>query len=327
MDILGPIVRPVAAIQPPPPGQTLLRGVRRRVLERVLAEYAPRAGELESGLASGDAKAREALAALATEALGVFRDLVLREAEGHPMLHAAALLDRAWNGPTPPEHMDDPDFDEGERTRIIEALDDFNVLVGSYATFLEALEPLFVRGRTTRLVDLASGHGGFALALARLARERGLDLSITATDLQQAYLDVGAARARDEGLAVSFRLQDALDLSNLADDPPDVVVCTQAIHHFPPGLVTCMFDQAARVARQGVVFVDGCRNLVHTTTVAAYGYAIAGVPGFTHDAVLSLRRFFTVEELDLLVNLVPRRTRAESTFLRPAHVLSRWSNV
>ncbi|MFO0696873.1 MAG: methyltransferase domain-containing protein [Polyangiales bacterium] len=327
MDILGPLVRPLAALQPPPPGQTMLRDVRRRALESVLADYRPRAGALEPGLAAGDEAARDRLASLATEALTVFRDRVFREARMHPVLHAAAALDRAWNGPTPPEHMDDPDFDEGERTRIIRALDDFNVLVGSYATFLEALAPLFVPGGTTKVLDLASGHGGFPLALARLAKERGLDLAITATDLQDAYLDVGAARARAEGLAVSFRRQDALDLSNLAGDPPDVVVCTQAIHHFPPGLVTCMFDQAARVARRGVVFVDGCRNVLHTTTVATYGLAIAGVPGFTHDAVISLRRFFAIEELDLLVNLVPRATRAEASFLRPAHLRVRWSRT
>ncbi len=313
----------IAKSQTPTPGHVLLQPLRERALDGTLAQYRAPALALEAGLAQGDSESRRSLARLAEDALLTFRDRVRDEASATLLLQTAEALDAWWRGPTPREHMDDPALPEARRTRIVAALDHFNDTLGSYSFFLDALRPLIAVEGTTRILDLAAGHGGFALALARLARAEGLQLEITASDLKQEYLDVGQARAQREGLAVTFRTQDALDLRNLASAPPDLVVCTQAIHHFPPGLVACMFDEATRIAKRGVVFIDGVRSMLHVPVLGMYGMGIAREPGFVHDGFISLRRFFAAEELSLLGNLVPRAYKSEAVWIRPSHVALR----
>ncbi len=313
----------IAASQSPTPGHALLQPIRERALDATLHQFRPRVLALETGLASGDAQARKQLASAAEDALHSFRERVRNEAATHPVLRGADALDTWWRGPTPRELMDDPDLPAPRRTRIVEALDHFNDIIGSYALFLDALRPLLAVSGPTRILDLAAGHGGFALALARLSRAQGLSLEVTASDLKKEYLDMGQARAKTEGLNVSFRMQDALDLRNLASDPPDLVICTQALHHFPPGLVACMFDEATRVAKRGVVFIDGVRNMLHVPVLGLYGMGIAREPGFVHDGFISLRRFFALEELSLLGNLVPRAHKSEAVWIRPSHIALR----
>lgn len=315
----------LASRQSPTPGHSLLQAVREHALEATLAQFREPVAKLEVGLAAADKDARTELASLAEAALFSFRERVRTEAQATPLLRGVEALDAWWRGPTPPEHMDDPAFPEAERTRIIEALDEFNTTLGSYALFLDALRPLLAVRGPTRILDLAAGHGGFALALARLANEEGLHLQITASDLKREYLDVGQARARREGLEVTFQTQNALDLRNLSANPPDLVICTQALHHFAPGLIACMFDEATRVARRGVVFIDGVRSMLHVPVLGLYGLGIARSPGFTHDGVISLRRFFAQEELSLLGNLVARGRKSEAVWIRPSHVALRYS--
>jgi SAM-dependent methyltransferase len=313
----------VAAVQPPTPGHALLQPIRARALDATLLQFRPRLLALEAGLALGDTQARERLASAAEEALHSFRERVRDEAATHRVLRGADALDAWWRKPTSRELMDDPDLPAVQRTRIVEALDHFNDIIGSYALFLDAIRPLLAPNGPTRILDLAAGHGGFALALARLSRAQGLALEVTASDLKQEYLEMGQARAKTEGLDVRFRFQDALDLRNLTSDPPDLVVCTQALHHFSPGLVACMFDEATRVAKRGVVFIDGVRNMLHVPVLSLYGFGLAREPGFVHDGFISLRRFFALEELSLLGNLVPRAQESEAIWIRPSHAALR----
>ena len=46
--------------------------------------------------------------------------------------------------------------------------------------------------------------------------------------------------------------------------PTDVIVCTQSLHHFGPGMVARMLGEAARSARAAVVFIDGERGQAST---------------------------------------------------------------
>jgi len=303
------------------PGELLLASARRRVLAEVVARHRAEATTLGRRLRAGaDTEARDELDALATRALGELR---------HGVAHAgvvpriASMLDQAWHKPDAVELMDRPELDEARRTRIIESLDRWNVLSGSYDLFLGELRPLLRPDGPTRVLDLASGHAGFALHLLRVARDQGLDLQVTATDCSAEYLEVGRARAAAEGLSLDVRVQDALDLTNLAPGEFDIVTCTQAQHHFPAGLVAVMFETAARAAGRGVVFIDGSRSAMHAITMLAMGQLYFRQHDFTHDSVVSLRRFFYPEELQLLTCIGPWGDRVEARWMPPNHCLVR----
>jgi SAM-dependent methyltransferase len=301
-----------------------LGALRSRAVSQVLAEVRPQTGALAAGLAAGEEGARAELAAAAESALAAMRAAVRREARrAGPGKATLAGLDRLWSRPDAREHMDDPGLDPGRRSRILAALDHFNAALGSYEIFVDLLRPLLRQGGPTRILDLASGHGGFALAAARVARAEGLALAITASDLRREYLDLGEAAARREELPVRFRVQDARDLSGLAAERFDVVTSTQSLHHLPPGLVAVTFEAAVRAAARGVVFVDGCRSLRTGFGLGLFNSLRYRHGAFVHDTWVSARRFYVPEELELLARIGPWGDGVEARWAAPGFCVLR----
>ena len=313
----------IAASRRPGRGVQRLAAVRRQAADDILHLRRAASDRLADGLARGSQDARDALAELAAQALDDLRDRVaLAGQRGDADLRLLCTLD-AWWRTDGLELMDDPTLDPHRRAAVVAALDRFNRVTRIYDRTLDHVRPL-LRPDGTRLMDLAAGHGGFALAVARTARSEGLRLQVTSTDLREEYLALGRHQSEAEALDVRFQIQDALDLSNLAAGEQDVITCSQALHHFPPGLVAVMFDAAARAAARGLVFVDGCRSAVNAVGLAAFGAAVVASPDFIHDSVLSQRRFFVPEELGLLARIGPVCRGASAAWAPPGHCVVTW---
>lgn len=296
------------------PNRTLAP-LRAAAVEEIVPAYRARA----------DACADSAeLAALATDALAAMRAAVQRRARrAGPFARAAAAADALWSDCTADELLDDPALDPAVRTRIMATLDWWNGIIDCYGVFLDAIAPLARPDGPTRVLDLAAGHAGFALAAARSARRRGLDLRFTASDIKREYLDMGAAAAARDGIQLDTVVQDALDLSNLTAGDYDLITCTQSLHHFPPGLVAVMFQQAVQRAGRGVVFIDGCRSAASGLGAAAFGALYGRDLPFVHDAWISTRKCFVPEELELLARLGSWGDAVEARWLPPGYCLLR----
>jgi SAM-dependent methyltransferase len=277
-----------------------LRAHRERQLLAARDAALPRTRPLAAAVLSGDAEAVARHDGLVQEALQH-----MRGARGAGAAAALSLLDQVLYKNSE-ELLDDPAFPEGERLQIIESVDWLNRQLGSYDLWTVMLGELLDeaarrRGGPARLFDLAAGHGGFAIALKQRLGERA---EITASDIRPEYLEIGKERAAQAGVEVRFVRQDATDLRGLADEV-DVFVCTQSLHHFPPGMVSRIFGQAARHARVGVCFIDAERGvlplLLLPPIMAAHGKTYA----VFHDTWVSLRRMYYAEELGLLAHLAP----------------------
>jgi len=268
--------------------------------------------------------AKNRLAELAEDALADMRSRV--DARARTSWRAPlARLDRLWRDTSTVELIDRPDFPQGKRVRLMAHLDQMNVTLGAYASFLDVLRPFFHTDRPTRILDLAAGHGGFLLEVARLARDEGLELELVASDIAPEYLELGRRNARTRGLPVDFVVQDALDTTNLAQGSFDLVVCTQSLHHFPPGLIAVLVHEALRIASRAVVLIDGARSKLNAALIPALGVVRYRDLPFAHDSWVSLRKFFSPEELGLLarcgVLASPGADRAvTSRFLPPGHL-------
>ncbi len=304
---------------------SLLAEARMQAALAARRRHAPRALELAARMDAGEDGAAEEYGALATLALDEMREEVQERARAlGPIEHLAAAAHHRFGDTDEEEYLDDPDLDRDMRVRLLSTLDSLNSTLGNYDAFVRAMEPLMHPDRPTRVLDLAAGHGGFAIAAARMARDRGAALEVTATDLKQEYLDIGREVAEREGLDVRFFVQDALDLSNLARGEYDVVMCTQSLHHFPAGMIARLFREAAGVAGRGVVLIDGCRSVMHGMLLPVLGAIRYRDRAFGHDAWVSFRRFFAPEELGLVVGLGPEGDAVEAKWMRPAHCLVRW---
>jgi SAM-dependent methyltransferase len=298
---------------------TPLANARTLHAAQVATRYHERVALLAERVAAHDPDAITAYDTLLQGALAEARQVF---ADGP--LGLLAALDRILyrNGD---EILDDPAFSRAERVRTLDTLDRFNTHLGSYDKWSALVESLVVRAehetrRPVRIVDLAAGHGGFAIALKR---RLGTRIAITATDTVDEYLEIGRAHARASGVDVSFALQDATALSDFAAGDVDIFLCTQSIHHFPPGMVARMFAEAARNAASGVCFIDGERGWVPLAIAVPVMTAYGRTWPLIHDSYVSLRRMYTLEELRLIGALAPAlppRTRVETGVLRPGFI-------
>ena len=318
--LIGGAARGLAALGLHPPAARLLAAARRRAAAAAFERCRERARELAPGLRSGEAEARAALDDLAESGLRSMREQVENDAVRSGLRRGwAASLDAWWRDTRESEYLDDPSLDPSLRVQILSHLDDMNELLGSYSSFFDRLRPYLRAGRRTRVLDLAAGHGGFVLAAAERARAESLELELTASDIKREYLELGAERARRAGLAARFELQDALDLTSLRPGQYDVLTCTQSLHHFRPGQIAVMFAEAARIADCAVLFIDGARSARNAAAILGLGLFFFRHRAFTHDALVSFRRFYVPEELELIARLCPAGAQARAEWIAPGH--------
>ena len=298
---------------------------RRDAMRRTAAQIVLRAQTLAGAVVARNPEAIAAYDALIAEAVDQMR-AIRPTATGKLTAFYDALDRRLYRND--PEFLDDPEFPMAERARGLDGLHRLNELLGSYEAFLNALMPLIELAeksghRPVRIHDLAAGHAGFAVFLAQRLGSR---VAMEASDIKDEYLDLGRARAREAGVHVDFFCEDALAIDGPRERGVDILICTQSVHHFPPGMVARMIGEAARAATTGVLIADAERSWLFygLVTVASALHGRSWV--LVHDGMVSLRRMFYEEELGLLATLAPNLPPAAhletGTFL-PAHAFVR----
>lgn len=223
------------------------------------------------------------------------------------------------------EHMDEEGFPERGKLGIALGLHMMNVASASYRRFFEMLAPTLRRiearyGRPARVLELASGAGGFAFALDALARRRGLRVEVTASDIVPLYVERGNARAAREDVPVHFRLLDAMAMNAIADGAFDVVFIAQSVHHFSPGKLARMIAESRRVATTAFVSVDGYRSLGMVAFVAGTA-ALTFWPAMVHDAVISVRKFYGEADLEAIARMAVPGAEVSLGRIRPLNTV------
>jgi SAM-dependent methyltransferase len=277
-------------------GPRLAARPRREQARAIAARVRPFLEALAPAVVAGDPEATSRHDSLVEYAI---RDL--REARFPGLGGLASALDRAFYRNSE-EFLDDLSFPDDERIHTLDFIDRFNTHLGSYDLWAGMLADDLAPGPggdPVRVLDLASGHAGFALALkARL----GAAVSITASDLVDEYLDLGRQHARERGLDLAFLPLDATALGAQGQGH-DVLVCTQSLHHFSPGLLVRIVAEAARSARRAAWFIDAERGIAPAIVAGALSAAYGRSWAVVHDTVVSLRRMPIEEELFLLSEL------------------------
>lgn len=317
------------------PIRTVLARHRRATGQEVTARYRPALLPLEAGVLAREPDAIARYDALVGEAVATMRSS--RPAGVGALL---GFVEQALyrNGD---ELLDNPTVPQAIRVHVLDVLDRFNEHLGSYARWTALIDELASAGSGVRssaatpsppgarplsVVELAAGHGSFSL---QLARHFGAGARVTATDLRDEYLALGRPRAAALGLDVAFVAQDATNLSNYAPGDVDIFVCTQSLHHFPPGMVSRMMGEAARAARLGLCFIDAERGVLPLLLVSPLLLAYGRSWPVLHDTVTSLRRMYYEEELALLAALapaLPAHTHVESGRRAPGFAYVRLVN-
>jgi 2-polyprenyl-3-methyl-5-hydroxy-6-metoxy-1,4-benzoquinol methylase len=249
---------------------------------------------------------------------------VRRAGEAGMLAKVGAAIDAALRTDAV-EHMDAEGYPEKGKLGIALGLHMMNVASASYRRFFTVLLPILrhveaTHARPARVLELASGAGGFAFALDALARRRGVRVEVTASDIVPLYVSRGQERAAREGVPVTFRHLDALDMESVGDGDYDIVFIAQSVHHFSPGQLARMIAESRRVATTAFVSVDGYRSLGMVAFVS--GTAILSLwPAMVHDAVISVRKFYGEAELEAIARMAAPTASVSLGRIRPLNTV------
>ncbi len=152
-------------------------------------------------------------------------------------------------------------------------------------------------GENIRVLDVGTGGAEIPIALVKWARKAGFKIEVTAIDLVDEVTQV----ARENTAGIPEILLRQTDLFNLdpAREQFDYVMASLFMHHVRPadgGRLLRMFDA---LASRGVLVSDLLRSRASYAAVKALSLLI-GNAVVRHDAPLSVRRAFHVEELSRL---------------------------
>ena len=278
-------------------------------------------GNFSSGFLNMDElnlKADEAVARFLDERFAVSQEL-------GGVFFLLELLDTAIRT-SDQELMDKPNLPENEKLDMVQALDRQNVMMQLYPRYIDTLLPLITEvaertKREVRVLELASGAGGLAFALAETAEQKNLDVRITASDIVPAFIEEGNGIAAKKKLAVSFRLLNAFDMTELEMGEFDIVVMAQSLHHFTPGQLAVIIAQSARHAKTAFVGIDGYRSMLLAGGVPLIA-SLQGIGSFTLDGLTSARKFYSELELDIISEIATGRREQRVECSWPFSVLT-----
>ena len=229
---------------------------------------------------------------------------VSRELGGGSLL--TELLDRVLRT-SDTECMDDTKLSEAEKLELVQALDRQNHKMQLYPRYVELLLSLLEEVTTgeqqkMRVLELASGSGGLALALAEEALRKNLPISVTGSDIVPKFVEAGNRQAAAKQLPVNFQLLNAFNLPLFPEGSFDLMVISQSLHHFTPGQLAIMIAQAAQQTKTAFVGIDGYRSILLTGGVPLMA-SIQCIPSFALDGLISARKFYSELELDLIAEI------------------------
>lgn len=191
------------------------------------------------------------------------------------------------------EVLDDPRAEPQLVRATLADIARINALFGGTRAVVDALEPFFrtARGGRWTLVDVGTGQGDIPRAAAATARRHGLALTLVGIE----RIPAAARAARAAGLATVLA-----DGSELPVRPRsvDVVIASQVLHHLPREVAVRWIAAFDRLARRAVVLADLRRSRLAMAGIWIASLALGFSRVTRHDAVVSLRRGYTVGEFN-----------------------------
>ncbi len=311
---------------PPPPLLARLARVEAEVVAALLDEHRAQLAEVR------ESHSRERTERLAEVLVSELRVRMENVPGDRPLLGLVGWLDAQLPSDAL-EFMDEAALDWRRRARIVDVMDRMTRRAGDYLLLSDLVERCLppAGDRPAVILDIASGPAGFPLAIARTVGRRRR-LRIVAGDIDRRYLDLGRQRVERAGLddQISFMPLDAFRLRDqvtewfapLPGGRPDLITCTRSLHHFGPGGSAWLLTQAHAVAGHGILFVDIVRSLSRLMMAAAAGLG-SGDWRFAHDAVLSVRKSFSLGELRLIAACTPWHRQLDPYYVPPAYAVLR----
>lgn len=193
------------------------------------------------------------------------------------------------------ELMDDPDCDPVTLDRTYARFRLVNRLVSGWRrTYRAQIRPLLSTSRSTSLLDVGSGGGDVARALAGWARADGLSLRVVGVDPDPRAHAFATAFPAPPG--VSFRQAGSAELV-AAGERYDVVISNHVLHHLDAPGLSRLLEDCQHLASRLVLHSDLRRSRLAYLGWAAVSWPAARDTFVFTDGLLSIRRSYRPAEL------------------------------
>ena len=148
--------------------------------------------------------------------------------------------------------------------------------------------------RELQVLDVACGGGDVPITLARLARERGVEIRLILADRSPTAL--GLARASADAFSIP---SETVQVDIIADSLPqaDIVTNSLFLHHLDPPDVVAVLSHFRTAAKSLLLVSDLQRARLHVAAATLSCYALTRSKVVRHDGPASVRAAFTIAEL------------------------------
>jgi len=186
------------------------------------------------------------------------------------------------------------DSDAGTQREIEDSLADLRTInryFGGLHTMRELLSDVASKRQLKKpsWLDVAGGNGELTHLTSESLRSQGIEVQPVLLDRMPSHLNGRYPAVAGDALALPFK-----------ENSFDVVGSCLFVHHLEPPDVVRFVNEALRVARHAVLINDLIRHRLHVALAYA-GFALYRSRLTRHDAVASVRRAFTVEEIKTML--------------------------
>ena len=197
------------------------------------------------------------------------------------------------------EYLDDHSLPPALAERSLKDVALANKLFGGTRAVLSEMQSLFEELSSERvdefsLLDIGTGLGDIPAAISRRARRDAIAVRSTGIEINAPM----AALPRDPPLRMIAADARALPF---ADNSFDVIICSQVLHHLDNGDAEQLLTECSRVATRRVIISDLRRSWLAMGLLWLVSFPLRFHRLSRHDGVASIRRGFTVDELQRAV--------------------------
>lgn len=203
---------------------------------------------------------------------------------------------------TRPERIDIGDYTSAEYERFLEEIRFINQRLGDRSalerSLLAEIERLDLKEFS--VLDVGAGTGELLAVVAQFAEGSGRTATLVGLDLNELSIREVAAEAM-RCRAIRPVKGDALALP-FSDNAFDFAFCSLFTHHLSDAQIPLALREMRRVAGRGIVVIDLERSATAWLLYQLFCLVYRISPLVRHDGSLSIRKGFTVTEMEAMGN-------------------------
>ncbi len=208
------------------------------------------------------------------------------------------------------EFLDQPDYDLALAKASYHFMETVNCYFGGIRVVQCFLATEVMRrqnGAPLHILDIGSGSCDIPLAMSRWAHARNIPLHFTCLEMAGHAIDLARERlAREGDPAVQLLREDVF--AHQPAEPYDCAMASMCFHHFSNEQILLLLQRLRDFVLNSVLIND-LRRSRQASLATRLLLAITGMPaGVWHDALLSIQRGFTINELSALLRHLDRVT-------------------